>query len=81
MDTDCPACEYKAQMFNKKNIILCNQLCLFEWPDFSCVFEGPYCNGVGLFNRWTQANYPEERSGLALQIANLPVRKLLRKEK
>jgi hypothetical protein len=64
---DCFACEYDESFFH------CNG-CPLVWPDNKNI-NADDCMGLeGLFFRWDTSKDNHERSKLALQIANLPVR-------
>jgi len=66
-----PACEFKVAQSNAF-ISTCDKYCLVDWPGGRCT-DLP--NGImGLGERWRTAEQKKERSRLARQIANLPMR-------
>lgn len=74
----CYACQYD---FDKHKHEYACTYCPFEWPQAEKTKTYQCLRSDGLFDQWYTTESPERRKALALQIANLPERKLPRRTK
>ena len=76
----CFPCELRFQQTGHNSADLtCKTECMLVWPDVNCCHKSRFSFG-GLFNRWANTT-PQNRTRLAKQICDLPLRPLKRPRK